>query len=118
MKYTKFIFLILFSSFYLINFLQSQNVDVKGQAVKYNKFEKSNIPLTNVTIELYKLDTQNNKWISISKTSTDDNGDFYFNNVPVGEYYLQVNKKRNFKINVVSIDKSLYDYLEVPVIYY
>ncbi|RPI19268.1 MAG: hypothetical protein EHM58_02095 [Ignavibacteriae bacterium] len=118
MKNIIYLILFFFISFCLNTFSQAQNIDIKGQVIKYNKFEKSNVPFNKVTLALYKLNTQDKSWILISKTISDENGEFYFYDVPVGEYYIQVNKKKNFKINVIPIDKSKYDYLELPVLKY
>jgi hypothetical protein len=113
----KIFFAFLFFAFVVNAFAQNAGADVRGQVQTLNPDNKQYVPLSKVPVVLYGKDKSSGSWRIISKTISDRNGYFFFYDVEGGEYYVQVNKKKNFKITVSSVEKGI-QLQDLPILFY
>jgi hypothetical protein len=90
----KIIIVLLFSSLLL------NATDIKGRINGTNAISKAPYPLKGISIDLYVEDL--GKWIKKDTFLTNSDGMYYFKNVEVGNYTIQVNGKVNYPIEVLN----------------
>ena len=116
----KIIIVILFLSF--SQFVQSQQVaaqgiNVRGLIKTFLAYNQSYAPVQSAVVALYHYDNNKHQWIIAAKTLTNQYGYYYFYRLKPGQYYIQVNGKNNYRINVTKVNINAYQFQDVPVIY-
>lgn len=113
----KILFAFLFFAFAVNAFSQTAGTDLRGQVQTLNPDNQQYVPLSMVSVVLYGKDKSSGSWKIISKTISDKSGYFFFYGVEAGTYYIQVNKKKNFKISVASVGEGN-QLQDLPILYY
>jgi len=72
-------------------------------------------PAVSARIDLYYYNQGDAKWLVFASTYTDSYGFYYFKNVPVGYYSIQVNQSKNFPVQVIAIDARRFVYQDFPL---
>ena len=94
-------------------FSQYAGTNIRGQ-VRY----RSGSVFSNTKVELYQYNNTAGKWNLISQTFTNQQGFYFFYKIKPGKYYVQVNKTKNYSIDVSAIDYTKTQFLDIPVMYY
>ena len=89
------------------------NLKIRGKIVTQNPYSKEQMPLASVDLVLYS--NASGSWQVIAKTVTDPNGMYYFYDLPVGTYFLQVRGTKNFQITI-SPPQEVGAFVDVPVL--
>jgi len=97
---------------------QQQGVNLRGQVRAVDPVSRSPVPLSKVAVDLYTKEAANRSWRLIAASSTDENGFYYFNRITPGNYFIQVNNRKNYDIRVTPIDQRRQDFLDLPVLNY
>ena len=90
----KIIIMLLFSSLLL------NATDVKGRINGTNSISKKPYPLKGVSVQLYI--EKSGKWLKKGKFITNSDGMYYFKNIELGKYTIQVNGKTNYPIEILN----------------
>jgi hypothetical protein len=100
-------------------FLQAgaPTVNLKGRVLTYDPLTNTREPMENAFVELFLIEPGSGNWKLTAETSTNGEGYYYFNDVPGGEYYIQVEHDKNFKVTVAA-SKQTGKYQEIPVFNY
>lgn len=109
----KIIFFLLFFVFTVHAF--SQDVDIRGQIQTYSRFDSEYVALPNTSVDLYTYN--NGNWEIISQTLSNQDGYYFFYDIAPGNYYIQVNKSKNYRISVTKA-KTRKQFQDLPVLYY
>ena len=116
MKQTFFIIAWMLTSHVFIS--QQQGVNLRGQVRTIDPVSRSSVPLPKITVDLYNTEPVSGRWLLIAASSTDENGFYYFNRIAPGNYFIQLNKHRNYDIRVTTIDERKQTFLDLPVLNY
>ncbi len=92
-------------------------VNLKGKVVTYDSLTNTREPMENAFIELFLMEPGTGDWKLKAETSTNEEGYYFFHDVPAGEYYIQVEHDKNFKATVNQL-KQTGKYQEIPVFNY
>jgi len=92
--------------------------NIRGKIVTFNAYYNTMVPLQAAVVSLYLFNAYNNQWMLISETITNLEGFYFLYNVPVGNYFLQVNRLKNYPISVVRIDYRQYQFQDIQVLIY
>lgn len=92
----------------------SSGTNLRGQVQLINN--NTYRPYVGVGVCLYQF--VNNKWIQIACTVTNQNGYYFFYRIPPNNYYIQVNWKNNYIVQVKNIDNRSFQFQDIPVLYY
>ena len=111
----KFLFFIFITSISISGYSQENNrTNIRGQVIsvdgKYGEYS-----LSSVYVDLYWYNGK--EWVTIDRAITDQDGYYFFYNVYPGEYFIQVNGSKNYKISVYRIDPK-YQFQDLPKLYY
>jgi hypothetical protein len=93
---------------------QYSGTNLRGKIVQ--SIAERQAPLGSARIDLYHYESS--KWKLIATTITDAYGFYYFKNIAPAYYSVQVNQRRNYNIQVVTIDYSRYSYQDLPLFSY
>lgn len=89
--------------FIVISFLcvqgYSQEYKLRGKIVSIQPQTHDTIAVNEAIITLFSK-SDNNKWVSHATTMSNSEGFYFFEKMKAGIYYLQVNKKKNYKITI------------------
>ncbi len=123
LKYLRFSFIsVLF--FLAVNYAYAQypGTNLRGQIQFLNPTNKRHLPLPNATVDLYYSPSPE-QFILVKETITNANGFYFFYAVQPGKgnFYIQVNKAKNYQLTVKTIAYSgnKYNYnqfQDVPII--
>ena len=106
----------IFTSYIFIS--QQQGVNLRGQVRAVDPVNHSSVPLSQVAVNLYTKEPADGNWRLIAASSTNENGFYYFNRITPGNYFIQVNRRKNYDIRVKPIDQRRQDFLDLPVLNY
>jgi hypothetical protein len=87
----------------------SHATNLRGQVKGVNQYSSFSYPLGGVTVDLYYQSPQGVQPIGKYITGTD--GMFYFNPMYNGRYYLQINGRQNYPVDIFN-----QNYLDLPPI--
>ena len=94
-----------------------KGTNVRGQVKICINLDQQTVPFINVPVQLYLKDHK--KFKLQQETTTDQLGFFNFDRLkPEEDYYIKVNKKKNFKIDVIKIDEKADNIQDLPVLLY
>jgi hypothetical protein len=96
---------------------QYPGTNLRGKILTVNYYNQQ-IPLVSAKVDLFVFDANYNQWRILASVYSDAYGFFYFQLVPVGYYSIQVNQAKNYNIQVVPINYSIYQYQDLPLFYY
>ena len=96
---------------------QSPGTNLRGKVLTVNVYNQS-FPLKYANIDLYFFQHQSQTWHLVTSTVTDAYGFYYLKNISPGNYVVQVNKRKNYNINVVYMDPYSNYYQDLQVLYY
>jgi hypothetical protein len=115
----KILFISLIFAVASVVYSQNSGLNLRGRILTIDPAAQNQkyIPLNKALVVLYAKGDSSDDWKPISKTVSDKEGYFFFYDVAVGTYYIQVNEKKNFKINVYSA-KGDYQIQDMPTLYY
>lgn len=95
---------------------QYPGTNLRGRVMSNGYYGQT--PLTYANIDLWIYNSYYKKWQVVASTVTDAYGFYYFSGVKPNAYTIQVNKSKNYNINVVMIDYRYYQYQDLPIFYY
>jgi len=125
LKYHKLLLIgiLLFLSANYVN-AQSSGTNLRGQIQFLNQKTNRHLPLPNATVDLYYSPSPD-QFILVKKTITNTNGFYFFYTIKPGKgnFYIQVNKAKNYQLTVktISYSNNKYNYnqfQDVSIIYY
>ena len=99
-------------------YAQQQMVNLRGLVRIVDPVNGSAVPFPKISIDLYNKEKKNGNWQLVASSSTDESGFYYFNNIGLGNYFIQVNKRKNYDIKVTPIDQKKQSFLDLPVLNY
>jgi hypothetical protein len=97
---------------------QSPVINLRGQIRTIDPATQATVAVPKITVDLYKKDHGAATWVLVATTISDQNGFYYFNRVATGNYFIQINKRRNYDIVVVPIDERRQQFLDLPLLIY
>ena len=96
---------------------QYPGTNLRGRILSVN-VNQQQFPLVSAEVEIYYFDAYANQWRVLTRTLTDAYGFFFLQRVPVGFYTIQVNRLKNYNIQVIMIDYNMFQYQDLPIFYY
>lgn len=87
------------------NLMVQEKINIRGRIATTNVYTKEKMILPRADLILYSRNANGN-WAVVAKTITDPEGLYYFYGINPGTYYLQVNRARNFRIEVRKPDEN------------
>jgi hypothetical protein len=103
---------------------QYPGTNLRGQIQFFNPYSNNYFPLPNAVVDLY-YNPSPNQYIFIGQTITNIYGFYFFYAIPPGNgnFYIQVNKAKNYQIIVYYITyyNSQYNYnqfQDIPILFY
>lgn len=113
--------------FLSINFANAQQypgTNLRGNIQFLNPYYNTYFPLPNAIVDLY-YNPEPNQFIFIGQTMTNIYGYYYFYAIQPGNgnFYIQVNKAKNYQISVSSIiyynnQYNQNQFQDIPILYY
>ena len=97
---------------------QQQRVNLRGLVRTTDPVTHSSVPLPKISVDLFRKQANNENWQLVASAYTDESGFYYFNNISLGSYYIQINKRKNYDISVTPIDERRQSFLDIPVLKY
>ena len=96
--------------------------NIRGQILYFNQYNGIYYPLSNATVDLY-YNPSPNVYKFVAETIANVKGFYFFYRVnPPGNYFIQVNKAKNYQVSIGKIDYynyyNLYQFWNIPVLYY
>jgi hypothetical protein len=106
----------LFCFTFLSNFGQEKSgMPIRGKIVWVQPGTNDTLPLTDTKVALFNQNTTTKEWNNLGSGITNTQG-FYFFTVSVpGEYFVQVNNRKNYKI-VVQKTETVLPVQDMPLI--
>ncbi|MFH1853407.1 MAG: hypothetical protein ABIA75_13795 [Candidatus Neomarinimicrobiota bacterium] len=97
---------------------QYPGTDIRGSIVTHNPYYNIQVPLQYAEVDLYSFNPLTNQWILLAKTATNAHGFYFFHKLPVGNYFIQVNRMKNYEIMVVMIDYTRFQFQDMPIFFF
>jgi hypothetical protein len=112
-------FAIVFITLPTASFAQEyQGTNIRGKVVYVNSINGVQTPLQNAPVELYNFNYSTNQWTVVKFTTTDYSGFYFIYGVMPGDYYLQINKTKNYQIRVDTIDYRNCQFQDMHILYF
>jgi len=101
---------------------QYSGTNLRGQIQYYNQYYNRYFPLSGAVVDLYYCPAPN-QYILVTQTMTSEYGFYYFYAIRPGNFYIQVNRIRNYQITVIMIRyfNNQYNYnqfQDIPILYF
>ena len=121
---------VLFISFCFFSASSQQpypGTNLRGKVVRFDPNYNTYIPLQNASVELqqwrwtgayYQNGEQVWQWITIAIAYTDGYGFYYFYYIALNNYQIKVNGGRSIPIQVIWIDYNVFQFQDLPMIYF
>lgn len=71
-----------------------------------------------VSVDIYLLNKETDKWVLIQSTVSGDNGFYFFSWIPPDDYVIQVNRRKNYNVSVRKINYEKQRYQDLPILRY
>lgn len=93
--------------------LYSQEYRLRGKVVSIQPQTLDTIAVNEAVVSLFSKG-DDKKWINHATTITNNEGFYFFEKVKAGIYFVQINKKKNFKIIVAETKND--ELQDLPII--
>lgn len=114
--FTAVLLLLLLSALGNTHHNQVSPTDLRGLVLTFNPTFQQWVPLQSASVDLYFWNGQ--QWLLIAQTITDAYGYYFIRSIDPNFYSIQINRMKNYNIQVIPIDRRYYSFQDLPVLYY